>query len=76
MNESVGRETDRDLRFLARLSLAALTLLIGWTVADLVLRVDLPGAARLAHAGFRGITAPLEWMTGGDQHRVRWTLAI
>jgi len=43
----------------------------GYVFADLYLRVDLPGAAALAHLAFRAIVAPLEWLTEGDGARLK-----
>jgi len=42
----------------------------GYVYADLYLRVDLPGAAWLAHQAFRGIVGPLEWLTEGGNTRL------
>ncbi len=55
----VSRRRPRLLRRLLALPLAAAL----WTLADLYLRVELPGAALLAHLGFRAIVAPLERLT-------------
>jgi len=43
--------------------------------ADLYLRVDLPGAAWLAHQAFRAVVAPLEWLTDGGDQRLKGALA-
>jgi len=59
-------------RVLAGLTMAA----AGWVMLDLYLRVDLPGAAVLAHAAFRAIVAPLEWLTEGEGTRLLVLLVI
>ena len=43
----------------------------GWIMLDLYLRVDLPGAAVMAHAAFRALVAPLEWLTEGEGLRLQ-----
>ena len=51
---------------------AALLALAGaWIFLDLYLRVDLPGAALLAHWTFRAIVWPMEWLTEEDGVRLR-----
>ena len=58
-------------------SLALLLSLFGaWIFLDLYLRVDLPGAALLAHGAFRAIVWPLEWLTEGEGSRLRILLGI
>ncbi len=42
-----------------------------WIFLDLYLRVDLPGAASLAHAAFRCLVAALEWLTEGEGLRLQ-----
>ena len=43
----------------------------GWVLLDLYLRMDLPGAAVMAHAAFRALVAPLEWLTEGEGQRLQ-----
>jgi len=50
---------------------ALLSLAGAWIFLDLYLRVDLPGAALLAHWAFRAIVLPLEWLTEGEGDRLR-----
>jgi len=45
-----------------------------YVFADLYLRVDLPGAAWLAHQAFRALVGPLEWLTEGEGTRLRIAL--
>ena len=54
----------------ARALAAAVTLAGAWIMLDLYLRVDLPGAALMAHAAFRAIVGPLEWLTEGEGTRL------
>lgn len=46
----------------------------GWVLLDLYLRVELPGAAWLAHQAFRCIVTPLEWLTEGEGTRLQVVL--
>lgn len=55
----MSRRRPRLLRWLLALPAAAAL----WTLADLVSRVELPGAALLAHLAFRAIVGPLEGLT-------------
>ncbi len=48
----------------------------GYVFADLYLRVDLPGAAWLAHQAFRALVGPLEWLTEGEGGRLRLALGL
>ena len=54
-----------------RLPAGMVALAGAWIFLDLYLRVDLPGAAFLAHAAFRCLVAPLEWLTEGEGLRLQ-----
>jgi hypothetical protein len=47
-----------------------------YVFADLYLRVDLPGAAWLAHGAFRALVGPLEWLTEGEGLRLRFAVGV
>jgi len=53
-----------------RLPLLLIAALPAYVFADLYLRVDLPGAAWLAHQAFRAVVGPLEWLTEGEGNRL------
>ncbi len=39
-----------------------------WTLLDLLLRVDLPGASEAAHLAFRAVVVPLRWLRVRTEH--------
>ena len=47
-----------------------------YVFADLYLRVDLPGAAAMAHLAFRALVGPLEWLTEGEGSRLTVALGV
>jgi len=47
-----------------------------WAFIDLFFRVELPGAAQLAHVGLRALVVPLEWLTVDGTSRLDAALAI
>lgn len=57
-----------------KVALGVLMLPGAYVFADLYLRVDLPGAAWLAHLAFRALVGPLEWLTEGEGIRLRIAL--
>ena len=72
--------TPTGLSRIPTLMLGGLAALIGgagcWVFMDLYLRIDLPGAALLAHLAFRGVVAPLEWLTEGVGARLDVFLGV
>jgi len=63
-------EAARSLHRAARAALIGVGAVAGWILADLYLRVDLPGAAWLTHQLFRALVGPLEWLTEGEEARL------
>ena len=70
MDARTKRTCKRGALGLAALGGAALSAAGCWVFLGLYLRVDLPGAALLAHLAFRAVVAPLEWLTEGDGVRL------
>lgn len=61
---------------LRRLPLLLAALAPAYVFADLYLRVDLPGAAWMAHQAFRAIVGPLEWLTEEEGLRLVIVVAL
>ena len=66
----------RAWRAAAAVGVGVPAVLAAYVFADLYLRIDLPAAGWLAHAAFRALVGPLEWLTEGEGLRLRFALAV